>query len=369
MVRPWIGTTLDALFFASFSSEHRPASNTLINLQHAHERAAEDEDADFDRTLAERLRPRLTEDEKAALKAQKEEEKKALALLELKAPKAPTPDLRALVIAGICKPSKDCLCVRWKCVLSPPCLPPCATWTVGCAPTVRRAAEVASFGVASLVALSDHRDVRARASFSIFPLHLPLASLRSRTPLLTTAVMKPVTTIAVRCPVRPSAGTKRPGRTSCSTARSSSAESATRRCRPSRKKRTTYSGRSAATPRALPTTAGGAADASGPSHAFPARCTRPAHLRRHTPEGKRRPVWMCLSPDICLPRSLLNGSTVFYLVRAPSDWVVITQLRDQLYAVEAQQEAEMAARAVADAVEHGAWALSNQIATSPCGVG
>lgn len=77
--------------------------------------AAEGEN--FDSTVAERLRPRLTEEEKAAAKAEKEKQKQEAALLEL--PKTPTPDLKALVVAGICKPAKDCLCVRWKCAPPP----------------------------------------------------------------------------------------------------------------------------------------------------------------------------------------------------------------------------------------------------------
>lgn len=49
-----------------------------------------------------------------------------------------------------------------------------------------------------------------------------------------------------------------------------------------------------------------------------------------------------------------SRSTVFYLVRPPDDWVVITQLREQLYAIEAAQEAEENAKAVQEALEKGA---------------
>lgn len=76
-------------------------------------------------SMAERLRPRLTEEERAAIKAEKEKEKQEKELL-LELPKTPTPDLKALVVAGICKPTKDCLSVRCQCAPRAPA--GCLVW-------------------------------------------------------------------------------------------------------------------------------------------------------------------------------------------------------------------------------------------------
>lgn len=58
---------------------------------------------------------------------------------------------------------------------------------------------------------------------------------------------------------------------------------------------------------------------------------------------------------------LTLSRTVFYLIRPPDEWVVITVLREQLYAIEAAAEAEAAQTAAAEAAERGTRALALRI--------